>query len=168
MANNFSITQGSGTVIKATDNASVYTQHVNVDTIAAGDNNIGNVDIASAIPAGTNIIGAVKQDVINYTAFHKPFSYTGAQTDTILWSPTAGKKWVVTDFYYTTSAAAAVSFEDDRGAGDVFMFGGDHAANGGGSANLRTPIFSGEADADLIVTTSAGNLKGYVTGYETT
>ena len=32
---------------------------VDVLSIAAGDNNIGNVDIASAIPAGTNIIGQV-------------------------------------------------------------------------------------------------------------
>lgn len=32
---------------------------VDIASIAAGDNNIGNVDIASAIPAGTNTIGGV-------------------------------------------------------------------------------------------------------------
>jgi hypothetical protein len=35
---------------------------VDVLSIAAGDNNIGNVDIASAIPAGTNLIGKVGID----------------------------------------------------------------------------------------------------------
>jgi hypothetical protein len=40
-------------------------QHVNVDTLAAGDNNIGNVDVLTlpAIPAGTNQIGFVKVDI---------------------------------------------------------------------------------------------------------
>jgi hypothetical protein len=33
--------------------------NVDIASIAAGDNNIGNVDIASAIPAGTNTIGGV-------------------------------------------------------------------------------------------------------------
>lgn len=32
---------------------------VDIASIAAGDNNIGNVDLASAIPAGTNLIGQV-------------------------------------------------------------------------------------------------------------
>lgn len=36
--------------------------NVDVLSIAAGDNNIGNVDIASAIPAGSNKIGAVDLD----------------------------------------------------------------------------------------------------------
>lgn len=39
---------------------------VDVLTIAAGDNNIGNVDLASAIPAGTNNIGDV--DVLTIAA----------------------------------------------------------------------------------------------------
>ena len=36
--------------------------HLQVDvlTITAGDNNIGNVDIASALPAGSNTIGVVE------------------------------------------------------------------------------------------------------------
>jgi hypothetical protein len=39
---------------------------VDIATIAAGDNNIGNVDIASAIPAGTNNIGDI--DVLTVPA----------------------------------------------------------------------------------------------------
>lgn len=53
---------GSFTVAQATAanlNATV-TGTVAVSSVAAGDNNIGNVDIASAIPAGDNVVGRVK------------------------------------------------------------------------------------------------------------
>ena len=65
MANNIEVTVGSGTTLKTTDNASVHTPHHNVDVIAAGDNNIGNVDVAS-IAAGDNNIGNV--DVVTLPA----------------------------------------------------------------------------------------------------
>jgi hypothetical protein len=53
-------TGGILTAVQIIDNAiSGNEMQVDVLTIAAGDNNIGNVDIASAIPAGTNTIGNV-------------------------------------------------------------------------------------------------------------
>lgn len=59
MANNVTVTDGAATAtVKTTDNTGVHTPHVNIDSIAAGDNNIGNVDIAS-IAAGDNNIGNV-------------------------------------------------------------------------------------------------------------
>lgn len=45
----------SATVLSASDGTDIGS--VDVLSIAAGDNNIGNVDLASAIPAGTNAIG---------------------------------------------------------------------------------------------------------------
>ena len=61
MANNIGMNDYSGAVktVKTTETASVHTPHNNIDSIAAGDNNIGNVDIASAIPSGSNTIGKV-------------------------------------------------------------------------------------------------------------
>lgn len=55
---------GAGTagIGKLTANSGVDIGDVDVASIAAGDNNIGNVDIASAIPAGTNLIGKVGID----------------------------------------------------------------------------------------------------------
>lgn len=49
MANNVSVKDYGSTekVVKTTDNAGVHTPHQNVDTIAAGDNNIGNVDVVT-------------------------------------------------------------------------------------------------------------------------
>ncbi|CAK0775226.1 hypothetical protein CCP3SC1AL1_770021 [Gammaproteobacteria bacterium] len=80
MTNNVAITAGAGTPIATDEIGSAHYQRVkiadgaedstamiggdatngldvDVTRIAAGDNNIGNVDLASAIPAGTNLIG---------------------------------------------------------------------------------------------------------------
>ena len=124
------------------------------------------VDVVAALPAGTNIIGAVKRDVINYTPIRKYIAGAGAQTDTIVWSPAAGKKWVITDLICSLSAAGTITFEEDKTGGDEVVFALDWAANGGVSSNLQTPIFGTEDDADLIVTTTAGNVKIFVLGYE--
>lgn len=124
------------------------------------------VDVVAALPAGTNIIGAVKRDVINYTPIRKYYAYTGAVTDGIVWSPAAGNKWVITDIIMSTSAAATITFEEDKTGGDAVVFAVDLAANGGVSSNLQTPIYGEEDDADLVVTTTAGNVKIIVAGYE--
>lgn len=72
----------TGTLAMGDDGTNIQSVHVDssgdlqidVLSIAAGDNNIGNVDIASAIPAGTNNIGDV--DVLTVPA--DPF---GANAD---------------------------------------------------------------------------------------
>lgn len=124
------------------------------------------VDIVAALPTGTNTIGAVKRDVINYTAVRKYYTYSGAVTDGIVWSPAAGKKWVITDLIINTSAAAVVTLEEDLSAGDSAFMKFELAANGGVSTNFQTPLMSTEDDADLLVTTSAGNIYITVSGYE--
>jgi len=48
---------GSNAIGKLAANSGVDIGDVDILSIAAGDNNIGNVDIASALPAGTNGIG---------------------------------------------------------------------------------------------------------------
>lgn len=50
---------GSAAIGKLAANSGVDIGDVDVLSIAAGDNNIGNVDIASALPAGENLIGLV-------------------------------------------------------------------------------------------------------------
>lgn len=96
----------------------------------------------------------------------KYYANTGAVTDGIVWSPAAGKRWYVTDLILTISAAATVTFEDDLGAGDSIVLALDLAANSGLSHHFATPLFSGEDAADLLVTTSAGNVKICAVGYE--
>jgi hypothetical protein len=129
---------------------------------------IGDVDVTSlpALATGTNIIGAVKRDVINYTSVNKYYANTGAVTDGIVWSPAGGKQVVITDLAMTTSAAATVTLQWDKTGGDEDVMAFDLAANGGVSMNLQTPIVCTEDDADLIITTSAGNVKIMISGYE--
>ena len=52
MANNITVKDAAAAsqVVKTTDTAGVHTPHQNIDSIAAGNNNIGDVDVAS-LPA---------------------------------------------------------------------------------------------------------------------
>ena len=96
----------------------------------------------------------------------KYYTNAGAVTDGIVWSPAAGARWYVTDIILNVSAAATVTFEDDKAGGDEAVMKFELAANSGLSHSFATPWFSGEDAADLLVTTSAGNVYITVTGYE--
>lgn len=147
---------------------------VDIASIAAGDNNIGNVDVVTlpATPAGTNAIGKLlpsDTDVTAHTNYAKKYyTSTGAATDGIVWSPAAGKRWHVVSMFINVSAAATVTLEDDLAAGDSVVWQAELAANSGAVVNFseQYPLASGEDAADLIITTSAGNVYVTVTGYE--
>lgn len=146
--------------------------NVDIASIAAGDNNIGNVDLASAIPAGTNAIGKLlppDTDVTAHTNYaRKYYANTGAATDGIIWSPAAGKRWHVVSMYLNVSAACTVTLEDDKAGGDDPVWKGEYAANSGVTIYFgeQYPMASGEDAADLLITTTAGNVYVTVTGYE--
>jgi hypothetical protein len=163
---------GTNAIGKLAANSGVDIGDVDIASIAAGDNNIGNVDLASAIPAGTAAIGKLLPpdvDVTTHTNYAKKY-YTnaGAVTDGIVWSPAAGKRWHVVSMYLNVSAAATVTLEDDKAGGDEAIWKGEYAANSGVTIYFgeKYPLASGEDAADLIVTTSAGNIYCTVTGYE--
>lgn len=147
---------------------------VDILSIAAGDNNIGNVDVVTlpATPAGTNAIGKLLPpdiDVTTHTNYAKKY-YTnaGAVTDGIIWSPAAGKRWHVVALHIQVSAAATVTLEDDKAGGDEVIFKAEYAANGGEFLVFpeKYPLASGEDAADLLITTSAGNVYVTAVGYE--
>lgn len=96
----------------------------------------------------------------------KYYTNAGAVTDGIVWSPAAGKRWYVTDLIINVSAACTVTLEDDKAGGDEAVMKFELAANSGVSHTFNTPWFSGEDAADLLVTTSAGNIYVTVCGYE--
>ena len=120
---------------------------------------VGRQHITPAIP---------EQDLATETTNHakKYYTYAGAVTDGIIWSPAAGKRWFVTDIFINVSAASIVTLEDDLVGGDNVVWKAELAANSGWSHSFNTPLFSGEDAADLIVTTSAGNIYCTITGYE--
>lgn len=113
-----------------------------------------------SIPTGSIPHGATK--------VNKYYTSTGAVTDGIVWSPAAGKRWYITSLYFQTSAASVITFEDDLVAGDDPRVKGEYSAGSGLFAkyDIENPLKSGEDGADLLVTTSAGNIYVTVTGYE--
>jgi hypothetical protein len=130
------------------------------------------VDVVAALPAGTNAIGKTLPpdiDITTHTNYAKKY-YTnaGAVTDGIVWSPAAGKRWHIVSMYIQTSAAATVTLEDDKAGGDEVVWKSEFAANQGAVIPFpeHYPLASGEDAADLIVTTSAGNIYITVVGYE--
>src|SRR3989304_5181835 len=110
MANNIEVTVGSGTTLKTTDNASVHTPHHNVDVIAAGDNNIGNVDVAS-IAAGDNNIGNV--DVVTLPALPAGTNNIGDVDVLSLPALPAGTKAIDGAAGATDTGVAALQVRDD-------------------------------------------------------
>lgn len=148
--------------------------NVDILSIAAGDNNIGNVDVVTlpATPAGTNAIGKLLPpdiDVTGHTNYAKKY-YTsaGAATDGIIWSPAAGKRWHITTITINVSAACTVTLEDDKAGGDEAIYKAEFAANSGVVLTFpeKYPWASGEDAADLIITTTAGNVYVTAVGYE--
>lgn len=147
--------------------------------LPAGTNAIGKlaansgVDIGDVtLTAGTAAIGTLLPpdvDVTTHTNYAKKY-YTnaGAVTDGIVWSPAAGKRWHVVSMFINVSAAATITLEDDKAGGDEAVMKMELAANSGTVVNFgeKYPLASGEDAADLLVTTSAGNVYITVTGYE--
>jgi len=130
------------------------------------------VDLASAIPAGTNAIGKLLPPDVDVTAHtnYKKFYYTnaGAVTDGIVWSPAAGKRWHILWMVINVSADATVTFEDDKAAGDEVVMKAEIAGKSGFPVTCpeKYPLASGEDAADLLITTTAGNVYIFGVGYE--
>lgn len=149
------------------------------NALPAGTNAIGKlaansgVDIGDVtLTAGTAAVGSIlppDTDVTAHTNYaRKYYTNAGAVTDGIVWSPAAGKRWHVVTMYIQTSAAATITLEDDKAGGDDPVWKGEIAANSGVTLSFTEhyPMASGEDAADLLVTTSAGNIYISCVGYE--
>lgn len=153
-----------------TDTSNVSTK---IDTIAGAVSGTEmQVDLVGSVPAGTNAIGKLLPpdiDITGHTNYIKKYyTNTGAVTDGIIWSPSAGKRWHVVALFFQTSADATITFEDDLTGGDSAVLGGEYKAGGGGFLVFpeKYPLASGEDASDLMVTTSAGNIYVTAVGYE--
>lgn len=169
------------TAVEIIDNA-ISGSEMQVDVVGAlpaGTNAIGKlaansgVDIGDVtLTAGTAAIGSIlppDTDVTAHTNYaRKYYTNAGAVTDGIVWSPAAGKRWHVVTMYIQTSAAATITLEDDKAGGDDPVWKGEIAANSGVTLSFTEhyPMASGEDAADLLVTTSAGNVYITAVGYE--
>jgi hypothetical protein len=149
----------------------VYVLAVRDDALAAhsgadGDYESFHTDAAGALWSRNK---PPDVDVTIHTNYAKKY-YTnaGAVTDGIIWSPAANTRWHVCALYIQVSAAATVTLEDDKAGGDEVVFKSEFAANSGCFLTFpdKYPLASGEDAADLLITTSAGNVYVTVTGYE--
>jgi hypothetical protein len=185
----------SGTVTVDGSGVTQPVSHAALTELAAAIDTEVQCDIVGALPSGTNAIGKLAAnsgvdigdvtltagtdaigkllppdvDVTTHTNYKKIYyTNTGAVTDGIVWSPAAGKRWHVVSIKMSISAAATVTFEDDLAAGDSVVDKGEYAANSGFAQYYgeKYPLASGEDAADLLVTTSAGNIYITITGYE--
>lgn len=166
MADNVAITAGSGTSI-ATDEITGTGEHAQIVKLAVATDGSRTLIpatadgiLVAAAPAALELAATPTAHVKKY------YTNAGAVTDGIVWSPAAGKRWYVTDLIINVSAAATVTLEDDLTAGDSVVFKAELAANSGIAHSFSTPMYSGEDAADLLITTSAGNVYVTVTGYE--
>lgn len=192
-ATNLDVQSGGADLATSAQGAAIQTAVEIIDNAISGSEM--QVDVVGALPAGTNAIGKLAAnsgvdigdvtltagtaaigtllppdiDVTTHTNYAKKY-YTnaGAVTDGIIWSPAAGKRWHVAFFYINVSAAATVTIEDDLAAGDSPVWKAELAANSGIAVPFpeHYPLASGEDAADLLVTTSAGNVYITVVGYE--
>lgn len=169
------------TAVETLDNA-IAGSEMQVDVVGAlpaGTNAIGKlaansgVDIGDVtLTAGTAAVGKLLPpdiDITTHTNYAKKY-YTnaGAVTDGIIWSPAAGTRWHIVALHIQVSAAATVTLEDDKSGGDEAIFKAEYAANGGEFLVFpeKYPLASGEDAADLIITTTAGNVYVTAVGYE--
>lgn len=155
----------TGTGITA---AGLMAQYDDTSPSAVTENRFGNVRMdAARILYSRQVPPDV--DVTLHTNYAKKYyTSTGAVTDGIVWSPAAGKRWHVVSMHLNVSAAATVTLEDDLAAGDSVVWKAELAANSGETINFSElyPLASGEDAADLLVTTTAGNIYITLTGYE--
>lgn len=122
--------------------------------------------------AGASAVGKTlppDDDVTAHTNYAKKvYTNTGAVTDGIVWSPAAGKRWHIQSLVINTSAASVVTLEDDKAGGDEIVLQLNLAGNDTVTVPFTQhyPLASGEDAADLIVTTTAGNISITCVGYE--
>ena len=88
--------------------------------------------------------------VVSLTNLRKTGDYTTQQTNTALWTPTSGKKFVLTDIVISTATAGVITLLDNATIIRKYQFG----ANGGVVENPVSPDVSALADNILKITTS--------------
>lgn len=128
-------------------------------------------DILSLVvlAAGSNEIGITRDSVTAETIVRfDRYEWTGPVSNQTLWTPTASKRFVLTDLLISVSAACEVAVTDGNYAASTIIFEGLVAEYGGLVYPTRKPYASAAINTPLKLTTS--NAGGWIVGwgYETT
>jgi hypothetical protein len=156
---------GTAGIGKLTANSGVDIGDVDVTSIAAGDNNIGNVDIVT-MPAVTisnaSINGAGAPVIDSYT--HAAINLA-AGANQVLVSSAANKQVWVYGITFTVNVAGTVSFQDEDDTAITGIMPID--AKGGmaisPSGNFAMPIWKLATDKDLEVDVVTSEIDGFLT-----
>lgn len=189
------IVDGSGNVIGATSNAldiniksgnitgfataakqpalgtagSSSTDVISVQGIASGTAlpvSVASVPSHAVTNAGTFAVQNTS-NIESATLIHKTIDFSASETAQIIWTPTSGKKFVITDIIISCSAAGAITVFDNTDSTTNRVVKGNFAANGGLTHPYSKAFISVAADNVLKYTTGAG-IAGSITvsGYE--
>jgi len=116
-------------------------------------------------PTGTTA-QPVTDSVASATGIKKAYDWTGAVTDIAIWTPSSGKKFVVTDIVISCTAACVVTLYDSTDDLTGRLLKGSFAQYGGMVVNLAKPYVSAAANNVLKITTGATGGYLMVKGYE--
>lgn len=111
---------GSAAIGKLAANSGVDIGDVDVTSIAAGDNNIGNVDIASEIPVGTKYVGLATVDVGKSERYS--YAYTSGPTVNWIVKGSAGFVHAIHVGAAVASSIIEVSDHATDGDGNVILY----------------------------------------------
>jgi hypothetical protein len=127
--------------------ASMTPVQVTVNSITAGDNNIGNVDVVTlpALAAGSNTIGAVLMDHDSYangkTRVNKRVAVTASATGTAIWTPTSGWRFVLTKLWVSAKTAGDIQIFDGTDSGNTVV-SPIVTLNAGGGFIVEWPVWA--------------------------
>ena len=113
------------------------------------------------------ISGTVTDSITSATLITKTVDFSASETAQAIWTPTSGKKFVITDMVISCSAAGTITVFDSTDTTATRIVKGYFAANGGLSQPYSKPRTSSTADNVLKYTTGSG-ITGSLTiqGYE--
>lgn len=108
-----------------------------------------------------------------FIPIRKNFHFTGQQTNSIIWTPTSDKKYIITDFiinlYNPSVTATTVEIFDETNSSGNWLYKGTIAAGTTEHivSNFKFPFVSSVIDNELKLTTSNGiTVSGVLHGYE--
>ena len=153
MADNITVTPGTGASIAADDISGALWQRVKIGLGADG----------AAVDWTGNVQGFIERQ----TVIKKTVDFTASQTAQTIWDPTGGTKFVVVQAILSFSAAGAITVFDETDNTTLRIFKINGAANGGMAISFSLPVISTTADNILKYTTGAGAAGSLtVFGYE--
>lgn len=165
-----------------------YTQSTDHDEDYIGSVSVlrkfrARVSVAGIIPG--DLIGNVSQEVstlegqehdpppheIGHGAVHRDFEFDTAQSATDVWTPAAGRKFVVTDFVLTATGEGDITLFDETDSAGNRLYKGTIGTVQDLSTiipvSLKMPFVSSAVDNDLkLTTTGTIQVDGVVHGYE--